>query len=59
MLAEVEGVIDKAINDRKFDARPNTVIEFESEQLKENIIASPYSCIIGPNNSGKSFVLRI
>ncbi|MEL7258307.1 MAG: AAA family ATPase [Pseudomonadota bacterium] len=41
-----------------FDQRPNTVIEYENEAIAEQIKTGPYSCIIGPNNTGKSFLLK-
>ena len=40
-----------------FDERPKTTIKFGGG-VADRIKSQPYSCIIGPNNSGKSFVLR-
>lgn len=42
----------------RFDQRPNTQIQFKPANLADRITSNPFSCIVGPNNSGKSFVLR-
>ena len=41
-----------------FDERPKTVIEYEKEKIAEQLKSGPYSCVIGPNNTGKSFLLK-
>ncbi len=41
-----------------FDQRPNTTIEYENENIFEQLKSGPYSCVIGPNNTGKSFLLK-
>lgn len=41
-----------------FDQRPNTIIEYETDAIAAQLKSGPYSCIIGPNNTGKSFLLK-
>lgn len=41
-----------------FDQKPNTVVEYAETGLLEEIKAGPYACLIGPNNAGKSYVLK-
>jgi len=41
-----------------FDERPETNFVFEPLEIEEILKNGRYSCIIGPNNAGKSFLLK-
>ncbi|WP_285675058.1 ATP-dependent nuclease [Paralimibaculum aggregatum] len=41
-----------------FNKRPDTKITYMDDGLSEQINNGPYCCFIGPNNSGKSYLLK-
>lgn len=41
-----------------FDEKPNTLICYSDDQVANQIKDGEYTCLIGPNNSGKSYVLK-
>ncbi len=41
-----------------FNERPNTQICFADGETENQLKDGEYTCLIGPNNSGKSFVLK-
>lgn len=41
-----------------FDQKPNTTFSEDSLPNIEYLSSQSYACVIGPNNSGKSFLLK-